>query len=144
MIHRVTTSCATTDNKRQRLTTNDSEWYKPWQRVVQRETRNGNDKIKTSGNEWSFWLLFPFFEKKRNLSLCTLKITLKTLRRILKRDYWINSKNKSLRRNINRKKQESIETVFLFVIHTTLKISEHSMTQTCPSDFFLGQFRPTW
>ena len=27
------------------------------------------------------------------------------------------------------------------MIHATLKVSEHGMTQTCPSDFFADRFR---
>ena len=37
-----------------------------------------------------------------------------------------------------------IETKFLFVIYTSLKIYEDSMIQTQPNYLFFGQFRPPW
>ena len=43
--------------------------------------------------------------------------------RTLKKNYWIKSWNRPLRRNINSNKRE-LRQFFLFVIHTTLKIYE--------------------
>ena len=51
---RVTTSDTTSDNKWQRVTTNDNEWYNEWQRMVQRETASDKkwQRMKTSDNKW--------------------------------------------------------------------------------------------
>ena len=67
------------------------------------------------------------------------KETFYILMSILRRDIWVKSGNKPLRRNINHMK---IEVVFLFVLQTNFKIPEESMTHKLPPDFFLGQFRP--
>ena len=40
-------------------TTNDGEWYNERQQVTMNE--NEQQQIKTSDNEWSFWLIFLFF-----------------------------------------------------------------------------------
>ena len=67
MVHRVTTSCTTSDNEWQQVTTNDNEWYNEWQRVVQRMTMSGT----TSDNEWQrvttsdYFGWFFFFSNKR-------------------------------------------------------------------------------
>ena len=44
-------------NDCQRVTTNDNEWYKQWQRVVQRMTMNDSEwqRVRTNDNEWLFW-----------------------------------------------------------------------------------------
>ena len=44
--------------------------------------------------------------------MITLKRTLETLKRTLKRDYWIKSRNKPLGRNINSKTQEFQRQLF--------------------------------
>ena len=60
-----------------RGTASDNEWYNEWQRVVKRETTNDNgwQRMTTSDNEWSFWLIFLFLREEP--ALCTLKILLK-------------------------------------------------------------------
>ena len=105
-VQRVTAS----DNEWQQVTTNDKEW--------QQLTTSG-----TSDNEWQRVVIlnwFLFFRIREELTIMHPKQTLQTLRKILKRDYWIKSRNKPLRRNINRKKQESRQS-FLFVIHTNFR-----------------------
>ena len=60
VIHWVTTS-GTSVNEWQRVTNN--KWYDEWQRVVKRETTSDKkwQRMTTSENEWSFWLIFFFF-----------------------------------------------------------------------------------
>ena len=85
----------------QRVTTNDNELYTEWQRVRQRVTTN--DK------EWQRVVIlanFTFFWIREEPTTIHPKETLWTLKRILKWD-WSKDRNKSLRRNINRKKQVS-------------------------------------
>ena len=61
--------------------------------------------MKTSDNEWSFWLIFLFFEAE-NLPLCTLE-GLFNIDDDLEETVEITSRVKHLRKKINRKKQES-------------------------------------
>ena len=93
--------------------TNDNKWYNQWQT-----------------NEWPFRLILLFFERERSLPLNTVKRTLYTLKTTLKRDYWIKSRNRLLRRNINSKKRRNWDSL----IHIILKICEDNMTQTQPND----------
>ena len=84
----------TNDNECKQMTTSDNEWY------------NERQRMRTSDNKSSFWLIFFYRIREKPTSMHP-KLTLYTLRMIMKRDYWIKSKNKPLRRNINGKKQES-------------------------------------
>ena len=111
------TSNTSIDNEWQQVTRSDNEWHsewqrmtrsdKEWQRMVQRVTRNDNEwqRMTTSGttsgttsdNEWQRMTMsgdfgqFSFFFE-RNLLIGTLKWTLYTLRKTLKRNYWIKSR----------------------------------------------------
>ena len=86
---RVTTNGTTSDKKWQRVTRNDNEW--------QRMTTSGTTSGTTSDNEWQRMTMsgdfgqFSFFFE-RNLLIGTLKWTLYTLRKTLKRNYWIKSR----------------------------------------------------
>ena len=60
-------------------------------------------------------------------------------RKILKRDYIKWRQKTSLKEEILSVRSRNQDS-FLFVIHTTAKIFEDSMTQTWPSDFWIGQF----
>ena len=64
VIHWVTTN-GTSVNEWQRVTNN--KWYDEWQRVVKRETTSDKkwQRMTTSENEWSFWLIFFFFSNRR-------------------------------------------------------------------------------
>ena len=78
-----------------RVTTSDSEWYNKWQRVT------------VSDNEWSFQLIFLFFRIKEEPTTKHSKGNSLNLEQDLKEGlYWIKSKKKAFRRNINIKKQE--------------------------------------
>ena len=56
----MTTSGIANDNERQRMTssgkTNDNEWYKEWQRVVQQVTTNDSkqQQVTKNGNVWQW------------------------------------------------------------------------------------------
>ena len=100
-------------NEWQQVTANDNERYSEWQRVVQKVTTNDNEwqRVTTNDNEWQRVVIsanFPFFQIKEDPTIppSTQKRTLSTLRRTLKRNYWIKSRKKPLRENINSKKQE--------------------------------------
>ena len=104
------TSGTTRNNEWQRITTSDNEWQ----------------RMTTSDNEWSFRLIF-IFSNKTGTYHNTPKETYQTLRKILKRHYWIKSRKKSPRRNINRKKEESRQFSCLWC-KQRCTISEDSMT----------------
>ena len=85
-------------------TTRDNEW--------QRSTASENKLPRgtTIDNEWERVVVlasFPFSRIREEPTSMHPKETLWAVRRILKRDYWIKSRNNPLRRNFNRKKQES-------------------------------------
>ena len=100
---RLTTSGTTSDNKCQRVTTNESDWYNDWQRVTK------ND------DEWqrvTISAIFSFFRTKQEPKTKHPKENYLTLKRTLKRDYWIKSRSKPLRRNINSKRQKLQKQLF--------------------------------
>ena len=118
------TSGTSSDNEWQRVvqqvatmttsgTTSDNEWYNKWynewqqvvQRVVQRVTTNGNEWQQMTTSDHFGW--FFFFSNKRGAYQSAPEGELfKHWKGPLKKAYWIKSRNKPLRRNINSKKEE--------------------------------------
>ena len=82
------TSGTASDNEWQQVTTSDNEWQ----------------RITKSDNEWPFRLIFFFFQVKEEPTIKHPKEN--SLRGPLKKAYWIKSRSKHSRRNINSKKQE--------------------------------------
>ena len=102
-----------------RVTTNDNEWYKEWQRMT------------PSDNEWSFKLAF-FFTNKRGTYLYRTHPVDNYL--ILEEDVeeWLlyQEQKKSPQKKYQQQEAGLKAIFFLFIIHATLKIYGDSMTQT--------------
>ena len=92
-VQRVVQRATTSDNEWQRVTTSDKEW----ERVVQ--------QVTTNDNKWTSRLIFIFVSN-------AISELFKPWRGPLKKAYWIKSRNKHPRRNINSKKQELQKQLF--------------------------------
>ena len=129
------TSGTSSDNEWQRVRTSgitsDKEWYNEWQQVVQRVVQ----RVTTNDNEWQritmsgcFGLFSFFFEKI--LLIGTQKRTLYTLRKTLKRTFWIKSrfsKSSCSLEDILTVRSKYRNSFFLFVTLTISKICKDYM-----------------
>ena len=106
-VQRVVQRATTSDNEWQRVTTSDKEW----ERVVQ--------QVTTNDNKWTSRLIFIFVSN-------AISELFKPWRGPLKKAYWIKSRNKHPRRNINSCSQIiikiSVDKIFCNIHRKTLGV----------------------
>ena len=88
----------------QRITASDNVWYNEWQRMTTSGTISDNEWC----NEWQRVTISAnfFFQIREEPTTKDPKENFKHWKGPLKKAYWIKSRNKPLRRNINSKKEE--------------------------------------